>query len=160
MLKNPIVKNILSALAVTVVGFLLLNLAFLFDFLFQSLITGIISIFTPVDFEKNFQWLPPFMHGLFIIIIGVISWFVFKSKLKKIFKAIFMPVPLAAVLVTLGILFYQWLAVPFLLGGLFIFGVLYYFYKTKQPWIYYYALVLISLTLAIVGLLGVEIEKQ
>jgi len=103
MFKNPIVKNILSVVAVAVFGFILLNLAFIFDFLVQSLVIGLIKLFIPVvDLMTNFQWLPPAMHGLFVVIIGIISWLVFRSKLGTLYKAIYMTVPLAVVLVTIG----------------------------------------------------------
>lgn len=157
MLKNPTVKNILAALAVAGAGFVLLNITFIFDFLFQSAVIGFIKLFTPVNFETNFQWLPPVMHGLFVIIVGIISWFVFHSKMRTLFKAIFMTMPLAVVFVTLGMFFYRWPAIAFSLGGLFAVGVLYYFYRTKQPWLYYYVMILIGLVMLLVGLLGVEI---
>lgn len=155
--KNPVVKNILSAIAVALFGFILLNLAFMFDFLIQSSIKGLIELFTPVNFETNFQWLPPAMHGLFMTIIGIISWLVFRSKLGTLYKAIYMTVPLAVVFVTLGMFLGQWPLFAYLLGSLFSASVLYYFYRTKQPWIYYYTLLLISLVMLLVGLLGVEI---
>lgn len=157
MFKNLIVKNILSAIAVAVFGFILLNLAFMFDFLVQSLVIGLIKLFTPVNFETNFQWLPPAMHGLFVVIIGIISWFVFRSKLGTLYKAIYLTVPLAVVFATLGIFLYRWPVAVYSIGSLFSIGVLYYFYRTKQPWLYYYTVILIGITMLLVGLLGVEI---
>jgi len=157
MLKNQIVKNILSAVAVAIFGFILLNLAFIFDFLVQSLVIGLIRLFTPVNFETNFQWLPPAMHVLFLIIIGIISWLVFRSKLRVLYKAIYMTVPLAVVFVTIGMFLGQWPVFAYSLGGLFGIGVLYYFHRTKQPWLYYYTAILIGITMLLVGLLGVEI---
>jgi hypothetical protein len=55
-LKNPIVKNIVSAVAVAGFGFVLLNIASLFDFLFQRLIDGILKLFTKVNFTMEWQW--------------------------------------------------------------------------------------------------------
>jgi hypothetical protein len=49
MFKNPIVKNILSALAVAGFGFILLNFTFIFDFLLHSLVAGFIKLFIPVN---------------------------------------------------------------------------------------------------------------
>jgi len=157
LLKNPIVKNILSALAVAGFGFILLNLAFLFDFLFQSLVNGFIKLFTPVNFNMTYHWFPPMMHALFVVIIGLISWLVFRSKLGVLYKAIYMTVPLAVIFVTLGILLYRWPVVAYSLGSLFAIGVLYYFYHTKKPWLYYYTLILVGLAMLMVGLLGIEI---
>lgn len=157
MFKNPIVKNILSALAVAGGGFVLLNLAFLFDFLFQSLLDVIIGLFTTADINMAWAWYPPVKHSLFVIIIGLISWFVFRSKLAVLYKAIFMTVPLAVIFVTFGIFFYRWPAVVYSLGSLFAAAVLYYFYRNKQPWLYYYTVILIGIVMLLAGILGVEI---
>ncbi len=155
--KNPTVKNILSALTVSGFGFILLNLAFLFDFLLHSLVNGFIKLFLPVNPEMTFYWFLPMMHILFVVVIGLISWFVFRSKLSVLYKAIYMTVPSAVVLVTLGMFLYRWPVVAYSLGGLFGISVLYYFYRTKQPWLYYYSVILVGFVLAIFGLLGVEI---
>ena len=157
MFKNPIVKNILSAVAVAGFGFILLNLTFLFDFLFQSLVDAIVTLFTPVNFNMAWNWFPPVKHALFVGVIGVISWFVFRSKLGVLYKAIFMTVPLAVVFATLGIFLYRWPVAAYSIGSLLGIGVLYYFYRTKQPWLYYYTVILIGITMLLVGLLGVEI---
>jgi hypothetical protein len=157
ILKNPIVKNILSAVAVAGFGFILLNLTFLFDFLFQSLIDGVIKLFTPADINMAWSWFPPVKHVMFVVIIGIISWFVFRSKLDTLYKAIYMTVPLTVVLATIGMFLGQWPVISYPLGGLFVIGVLYYLFRTKGPWLYYYTLALVSLALLAVGLLGVEI---
>jgi len=157
LFKNKLEKKILSALAVVIFGFILLNLTFLFDFLFQSLVIGFIKLFTPVDFNMTYNWFPPAMHGLFVVIIVLISWLVFRSKLKVLYKAIYMTVPLAVVFVTLGIFLYRWPVATYSLGSLFGIGVLYYFYHTKKPWLYYYTLILVGIVMLIVGLLDIEI---
>lgn len=157
MFKSPIVKNILSALAVAGFGFILLNLTFMFDFLFQSVVKGIIKLFIPIDPDMTYGWFPPMMHALFVVVIGLISWPIFKSKLGTLYKAIYLTVPLAVVFTTLGIFLYRWSVAAYSIGSLFGIGVLYYFYRTKQPWLYYYTVILIGLTMLLVGLLGVEI---
>ncbi len=159
MFENPIAKNILSGLAVAGFGFILLNLTFLFDFLFQSLVVKFIKLFLPasVNPEVGYYWFPPLMHVLFMIIIGLISWFIFRSKFSVLYKAIYLTVPSAVVFVTLGIFFYRWPIIAYLLGSLFGIGVLYFFYRTRQPWLYYYAVILVGLVLAIFSLLGGEI---
>lgn len=162
MFRNPIAKNILSAIAVAVFGFILLNLAFLFDFLIQSLVVRLIELITTVDFktidfQTNFQWLPPAMHGLFMVIIGIISWLVFRSNLGRLYKAIYMTVPLAAGFLTLGIFLYRWPIAAYSIGSMLGIGILYFFYRTKQPWLYSYAVILVGLAMLLVGLLSVEI---
>jgi len=154
---NQILKNILSALAVVVFGFFLLNVAFIFDFLFQDLIDTIVRFFTTADVNMEWSWFPPLKHAMFVVLISLISWYVFRSKLGVLYKAIYMTVPLAVVFMTIGIFTYPWPIAAYSLGGLFGIGVLYYFYRTKQPWLYYFALIFMSLIMLLVGLLGVEI---
>jgi len=156
-MKNNVNKNILMAVVVVCFGFILLNLAFIFDSLFQSSVIGFINLFTPVNFETNFQWLPPIMHCLFIVIIGIISWLVFRSKLGTLYKAIYLTVPLVVVFATLGMFLGRWPIAAYTIGCLLSLGVFYFFYHTKQPWLYYFTVTLISLVMLLVGLFGVEI---
>ncbi len=102
-------------------------------------------------------WVPPLMHIMFLTIIGLISWLIFSSKLSVLYKAIFMTVPLAVVFMTIGIFFYRWPLLVYSLRGLFGVGVFYHFYRTRQPWLYYYTLILIGLVMLAVGLFGIEI---
>lgn len=155
--KNSILKNIFSMIDVAVIGFLLLNVTFLFDYLFQGTIKWIISLFSPVDVFRDYSWFPGVMHGLFILLIAYISWLIFKSKLADLYKAIYMTVPLTVVYVTIGIFFYRWPVAAYSLGGLFSLGIFSYLYRTRQPWIYYYTLILVGLTLLISVIFGVEI---
>lgn len=156
-IKNPYVKNVLSALAVTVFGFILLNLAFLFDFIYQSLVDYIVKLFTSADINMDWVWYPPFKHVIFIMIIGLITWAIFRTKWPTLIKAIYLTVPLAVVLATCGMFLYRWPPLALVVGGLFSVGVLVYFYRTKQSWLYFYTLILISLVMLMVTILGVEI---
>ncbi len=157
LFKNQVSKNILSAVAVMAFGFILLNITFIFDALYQGLVRGIAGLFMPFNPESNMYWFPLLMHGSFVVIIGIISWFIFKSKLNVIYKAIYLTVPLAVVFVTIGMFLYRWPIASYSLGILFGAGVLYYLYRTKQPWIYYFTLIFISFLMLIVALLGIEI---
>lgn len=157
MFKDTIIKNILQALAVAGFGLILLNITFLLNFLFNNLVDGLIKLFTPVNPEMTYPWFPPMMHILFAVIIGLISRLIFKSKFGALYKAIYMTVPLTVVLVTLGIFLYRWPAVAYPLCGLFSISLLYYFYRTKKHWLYYYTVILVSLALAVFSLLGGEI---
>jgi hypothetical protein len=157
MFNNPWVKNVLAALAVAFFGFILLNLTFLFDFLFQSLVDGAVRFFTPEDVNMAWRWFPPTKHVMFVVIIGLISWPILRSKLGTLYKAIYLTVPLAVILVSIGIFLYPWPVVPYLVGGFITIGILYYLYRTRQSWLYYYTVVLVALTLMIFTLLGGEI---
>ncbi len=154
---QPWVKNVLSTLAIAIFGFILLNLTFLLDFAFQTIIRSIVGIFVPLGPETNLFWMPPLTHISFVVLICLISFFIFKSKLKVIYKAIYMVVPITVILATLGIFLYKWPMILYPLGAFFCLGVLYLFYKTKQPWIYYYVVMLVSIVLTIFTLSGGEI---
>jgi hypothetical protein len=155
--RHPVVKNILSALAVAFFGYILLNLTFLFDALYHYLIQAILDPFIPGNMFADYFWIPYLMHLSFVVIIGLISWLVFRSKLHVLYKAIYLTVPLAVVLVTFGIFFYFWPIAQLGLGGLFSLGVLYFLYRTRQPWLYYYTVILICATLTIFTLSGGQI---
>jgi hypothetical protein len=114
-------------------------------------------LFTHVDFNVEWHWFPPVKHFLFIVVIGLISWLVFRTRLSTIYKAIFMTVPVAVVLATIGMSLYRWPIVLYSLGTLLCICTLYFFYRTKQPWLYYYTVILVSITLAIVTMMGVDI---
>ncbi|MBI5126915.1 hypothetical protein HZA76_00455 [Candidatus Roizmanbacteria bacterium] len=156
-LKNKVVKNILSAVFVAGSGFIILNLTFILDFLFQYTVITLIRLFTTVDFQGNFKWFPPVLHLSFVLIIAILSRLVFKSKLKTIFKVIYFTVPLSVIYVTIGIFFYRLPIVAFLLSAYFFLGFLYFFKRTKQSWLYYYALILVSLILLTSSFFGGEI---
>ena len=74
-----------------------------------------------------------------------------------LYKAIYMTVPFAVVFLTIGIFLFRWPVLAYSVSGLFFFGVLYYFYRTRQPWLYYYTLILVAFVMLIAGLLGIEI---
>jgi hypothetical protein len=157
LLKNSIAKSILSAIAVAFFGSILLNLTFLFDVLYQSAIRGIVGLFIPLGPDMKLYWFPPLMHASFVLVIFFISWIVFRSKLGVLYKAIYLTVPVAVVLTTVGIFLYRWPIVSYSVGSLLCIGALYYLYRIKQPWLYYYTVILVGITLAIFTLLGGEI---
>jgi hypothetical protein len=157
LLKNKCLINILSALAIAFFGFILLNLTFIFDALYQGIIRRLVGLFIPLGPESRAYWLPPLMHLSFIVIIGIISWLVFRSDLKKIYKAIFLSVPVATVLVTIGMFLSQFPLVLYPLGFILCAATLYLFFRTNQPWLYYFTVILFSIVLAVFTLMGGEI---
>jgi hypothetical protein len=154
---KKIMYTILYILAIPIFGYILLGLTFLLDALFQGLIDFLINLFIHLNPNMTLYWYPPLKHSLFVVLIGIISWFIFKSELKDIYKAIYLFVPMATVYVTLGIFFYTIPFLPYILSFLVFLGVLHYIHKKKLSWIYYYSLLLISLLMLIVALAGVEI---
>lgn len=153
MFKNPYIKNILSALAVPFFGFMLLNLTFLF----YALLTRLVLLFFPPNFAATSRWFTPIMLIIIGFIIALISRLVFKSKLNKIYKAVFSTVPLAVIFVTTGIMLYRWPTLAYGINTVVFGAILVYLYKTDKSWLYYYTVILVSLTLLVFTLLGGEI---
>ncbi len=50
-----------------------------------------------------------------------------------------------------------WTVLGYSLGVLFSLGVLAYLFLTKKPWLYCFSVIFISITLLVIGLLGVDI---
>lgn len=157
MLRNPKVRNVLYALAVAAIGFVLLHVAFILDWLFQSFLDVCLRPFVSANVNRDWPWYPPLKHGLFLLLLASVSWLVFRSRLGTLYKAAYLTVPTAAALVTVGMALYRTPAVSFVIGLVLTLGVLFRFYRTRQPWLYHYAVVLVALALLIGGLLGMDI---
>jgi hypothetical protein len=155
--KNIIVKNVLSGVAVAFFGSILLNVAFMLDFLFQTLMDLILKLITPVNLNMATSWYPPIKHFMFVAIIGFVSWFIFRSKLNMLIKAIYLTVPLAVVYITIGMFLYRFPIISISLSGFFSICLFWYFYKTKKHWLYFYALVLINIIFLVGFIFHVEI---
>lgn len=159
MVKKPITKNIISALAIVVSSFILLNVTFILDYLFHGLIEIIAGFLFPkvVRHDISLPWYPFLIHFLFAVFIALISILVFRSRLGSFQKATFLTIPVAVFLVTLGIFFYQSPLFIYLIGSFSIITTLYYFHQKKLPWLYSYSVILIALLLLIFNLTGGEI---
>jgi hypothetical protein len=153
MIKNPVVKNTLSALAILVSIPILLTLIFLFYALINSFYDKIIPG------SQNAEQIPYFFLRpiTLFVILAVLSWLVFRSKLAALYKAIYTTVPVATVLAFIGIYFNSRPVLIYSLGALVSLGVLAYLFFKKKPWLYYFSVIVISIILLVVALLGVDI---
>ncbi len=154
---NNLAKNIFLALAVAFFVFLLLNITFIFYAAFQGVIIWIFSLFILTEPEMEYYWFPALMHGLFVVVIGLLSYVVFKSRIRVIYKAIYLTVPVAVVLASIGMFLSRWLVIVYSFGSLFCLCTLYYLYRKKLSWLYYYTVILVAIVLAIFTLSGGEI---
>jgi len=152
-MKSKFWKIFLPAVIVAVLGFALLNATFMLDFWWQSCLKFI--FWRNVELTGN--WIMAVMQASFIIIIALISWLVYRSKIGTIFKAAFTMVPVAIVLVFDGILFFRTPALAYSIGAVIMLGVLALFYYKKFPWLYYYSVLLVALGLLALGLTGTDI---
>lgn len=142
--------------AVALAGFLLLNAAFIADFLFQTAVLKVVGLFTPVELRGGSP-VPLLLHLAFAALTGWLSIYVFRSKLNTYMKASWLMVPLAVVYVTIGIFTYKTPALSYMLTTAFGSGVFLYLVRTHQPWPYVWAFFLLSIALLVSNLLGMEI---
>ncbi len=145
MIKNQILKNTLSALAILVSVPILLTLLFLFYALIFNF------------YWQTLHWGQTAGPITLLVILAVLSWFIFRSKLATLFKAIYIILPVATMLAFIGIYFYGSPVLIYSLGALVSLGVLAYLFLTRKAWLYYFSVIVISITLLVVQLLGVDI---
>lgn len=144
-------KNIISSLVIVVGGFILFNLAFL---LAAFVINATISVLKISQNEA-----PPIVgRVLYLLLIFLISWVVFRSRLNDIMKATFLTMPLMVILMSVGISLYQqskWMIVG--IGAVIICAVLSYLYKKKLSWLYYFSTFYVVVLVLCVMLFNVQI---
>lgn len=144
-------KNVLSMLVIVIGGFILFNLAFL---LAALVINATMNVLGMAQNEA------PHIVGrvLYLLLIFLISWFVFRSRLNDTIKATFLTMPLMVILVMIGISFYQqskWMIAG--IGAVIICAVLSYLYKKKLSWLYYFSTFYVAALALYILLSGMEI---
>jgi hypothetical protein len=145
---KPWQKNILSMTVIVVAGFLLFNIAFMLAALVINGVSRLAGTQEPSYYGV----------GIYIIIILIISWFVFRSRFNDLIKATFLTMPLMVILITGGISLYQhskWLIAG--IGALFISAVLFYLYKMKLSRLYYFAVIYVAILALCVMIFDVQI---
>ncbi len=85
------------------------------------------------------------------------TWPVLRSNLKTIFKAAYLTVPAAVTFAAVGMFFSQWPAVMYGISVLIYGGTVYFLYRMRMPWLYYYSVTLAAGVLLTLGLLGIDI---
>ncbi len=152
MKLKPWQKNVLSALVIMGVGFLLFNAAFL-------LAAGVYYVMAMLAGASE---MGPYIYGsfhrVFLVLILLLSLLILRLKLPDLFKATFLTMPLMVVLVELGIQLYgkpQWMTL--LIGAVIVGVVLFFLYVKKLPWLYYFATLYVTVLALYVALAGIEI---
>jgi len=144
-------KNILSVLVIVVGGFILFNVAFL---LAAIVINATMSVLGMTQNEA-----PPMVGSvLYMLLFFLISWFVFRSQLVDIIKATFLTMPLVVILAMVGISLYhqsKWVIAG--VGTMIISAVLYYLYKKKLSWLYYFSTFYVVMVALFVMLFNVQV---
>lgn len=148
-------KNILSAVVIAVGGFVLFNLAFiLLAVTMQVFRMATRSFGGNNDFAIN----PMLLRYVFAIILLLVSWLILRSKLGTLVKATYLTMPLMVLLILEGILLYEqpkW--VPVCVGAVIVGAVIFYLYKRKLTWQYYFAAIYTGALALYVMLAGVDI---
>ncbi|MEQ8197686.1 MAG: hypothetical protein ABRQ27_06750 [Clostridiaceae bacterium] len=150
-------KNILSMIVIVVAGYILFITAFILAALVSRVYGMIVSPFAGNAggnaYLIHFSW-----HYVYLIFNLLLAWLVLRSRFNDLVKAAFLTMPLMVVLMEVGIQFYQQ-PQPLVLGiGAVIIGViLFYLYKKKLPWMYYFSTVYVTVMALIVLLSGMEI---
>lgn len=147
-------KNIISVIGIPVLGFLLLNFAFMLAAGIRMLIyVGFNGLKLP-----GANWMPPFFHLITAVILIGLALFAAKTKrLPEWIRAAFMMVALAITLVYCGLFLYNWPLLVYAFGAVIVLLTWVYFFKTKKPWMYYYGAVLVSAVLLWMQIKGVNI---
>ena len=78
-----------------------------------------------------------------IMVLGY--WFVLRSKIKDLFKALAATVPTGSLILAAGIGLYQWPTVALAAKLLVLALIVLYLYMSKKPWIYFYAVAFAAL---------------
>ena len=150
MYLKPWMKSILSVVVIAAGGFILFNVAFL---LAAIVINGIQRISGTMGQAPRF-----IEYGTYLLILLLLSWLVFRSKLSHLLKATFLTMPLMAILIMTGVILYgqpQWMS--FAVGAVIIGAITFYIYRKKLPWIYYFATFYVAALALYIVLAGIEI---
>ena len=134
-------KHILALFIIPIGGLVLLNLAFLLT----AVIRFVFARFLISGSEEPARWVPLVIHLCTAIIFLFASYIILRSeRLKDVYKAKVSVVPIAVLLVYTGMFLYNWPIAVYAVSVVIVAAILFYLYKTKRPWMYYYALFLIS----------------
>jgi len=148
-------KNILSMLVIVGIGFVLFNVAFFIAYLVSEAYDIIIMPFADrfsIASAIHFSW-----HYLYIFIVLMLSWFVFRTRLNDLAKASFSTMPMVVVLAEVGVQFYRFPFLVWVIGVVFVCAVILFLYNTKRSWLYYFATIFVVAVVIFAMLSGMEI---
>lgn len=154
---QSLAARILQAVLVALLGFALLNAAFVLDFLYQSAFRRIAGLFMNPEEFNELEWLRTIMNLSFMGLMAAASYFVLRSGFHLVIKAAFLAVPTATVLLITYITLYprNTLAVAAcVIEFLAAFAVL---LKKRAHWLYFFSFLLTAASLAAMALLGIDI---
>jgi len=152
---KPWQTSVFSMLVIVGVGFVLFNVAFILAY---AVMIGYELVVMPFADrigdagQIHFSW-----HYIYLLLVLLLSWIVLHRPLPDLVKATFFTLPLVVVLTEVGIQFYRWPVLVWVIGAVIVGAVLSYLYKTKQSWLYYFATFYVVAAEIFVLLSGMEI---
>ena len=149
MVRKPWQKALLSMVTIVAGGFVLFNLSFLLAVLVTYAIKAVSGGVAEVE---------PYALGVYFVLLGILSWFIFRSKLNDLLKALYLTMPLMTVLVGVGIALNaqpKWIRLA--AGAVAVFAVLAYLFKRKLSWMYVFAAVFVGVMGLIIVLANIQI---
>lgn len=151
MKMNPYQKKLFSVLVIVVGGYILFNLAFLLAALVINASSSILGV------AQNEA--PPITGKvLYFILIGLISWLVFRSRLNDLSKATYLTMPLMVIIVMTYISIYQ-LSI-WIVGSIevvIVCAVIFYLYKKKLSWLYFFSVFYVSILALCIAIFRIQI---
>lgn len=156
MLEKAWQKNVLSALAIMIGGFVLFNVAFMMAALVNKTTFFLLSLLireTDSGFEQwFFLW-----HIFFLVIVLVLSFLILRLPVHDLIKAIYFTMPLAVVITEISVQLYPMQVLVYAVNALVIAGVLAFLILKKKSWLYFYATGFVAVVMLVVGILGIDI---
>lgn len=148
--SNPI----LALFFIPLGGLILLNLAFLLTAVIRFTMVRLINI----NDSNSLSRIPFAMHiGTAVILLAFSYLVLTKVEFNDLYRATFSIVPIAVLLVYTGMFLFEWPIAVYAVSVAIVASILIYLYKTKRPWMYYYALFLISSALLYMQITGIDI---
>lgn len=156
MFKNIKDKNVritIEAMFIALVGFILMMVTFLV----YATVFNVIGSFLPGNFAELNSWYEPLIMLVVSLALLAGYCFVIKSEVNDLYKATFTTIPVAIILTVLGVLLYEYVLASYLLGAFLTFSALAYFYLTKKPWGYWFAVIVVAILFIVLAVSGAEI---
>lgn len=149
-------KNVLSAVVIAAAGYVLFLAAFLLAAVVMKVYSGIVVMFAGES--GTAQSIQIYWHYVYLAVVLILSWFILRLKISDLFKAAYLTMPLMVAFVEIGIHLYQqpqWVTAGICatIAG----AVLFYIYKKKLSWLYYFSTFYVAATALYVLLSGMEI---
>lgn len=148
-------KKVLTIIVIPVFGYVLLLATFMLAAIFRAALFRIFRIGGGP--EETAGLLVGSWRLLFMALMLLVSWFILRSKLPELYKAVYAAVPVAVVMTIVGIYLNRWPAAVYAVDALIYGGIILYLYKAKKSWVYYYAVTWITAALLFMMAAGIDI---